>query len=113
MKTEEKIKKVYQKSGMTVSNEMIDYIINSPERLQGILKLYKQEKIESMNYIFGKSEDNKYFTEFELEAVSRIDLFDRKMVGICKIIWDNRDNIEQLECFANQLEKELRIRKEM
>lgn len=57
------------------------------ERLKGIMRLYKQEKIESMNYIFGKDRNNKYFTKFELEASSKIDLFNRKVVEICKNIY--------------------------
>ena len=61
------------------------------------MKLYKREEMESMNYILGKPEDNRIFTKFELEAMSKVDLFNRKVVNICKLIWDNRDNEEILE----------------
>lgn len=61
------------------------------------MELYEREKLESMNYIFGKLENNNKFTEFELKAISNIDLFDRKVVNICKIIWENRNDDEKLE----------------
>ena len=59
-----------------------------------------------MNYILGKPADNKEFTEFELEGMSKINLFNRKVVNICKMIWDNRDNPEKLERFQQILKKE-------
>lgn len=61
------------------------------------MRRYKEEKLESMNFILGKEKENKIFSKFELEAISKIDLFDRKVVNICKLIWDNRDNEEILE----------------
>lgn len=57
-----------------------------------------------MNYILGKQKDNKVFTKDELELLSSIDLFDMKVVNICKMIWDNRDNTEILENFLKELE---------
>lgn len=83
------IKKVYQKNGITVGDEMIDYIINTPKRKEGIIRLYKQEEVNSMNYILGKPEDNTIFTKFELELCSKIDLFNRKVVNRCKNIYEN------------------------
>lgn len=105
MEIKEKIRKVYQKYGMEVSDGMVEYIENTPERLNGIIRLYKQEETESMNYILGKPKDNKIFTEFELETMNKIDLFDRKVVNICKIIWDNKDNTEKLEKFMKILDE--------
>lgn len=55
----------------------------------GIGKLYKDEEIESMNYMFGKSKDNMHFTEFELELASQINLFNKKLVELCKKIYEN------------------------
>ena len=78
------------------------------ERTKGLIKLYEQEEINSMNYILGKPEGNKIFTMFELEAMSRIDLFNRKIVNICKLIWDNKDNEEKLEEILDKL-KEVEI----
>lgn len=70
------------------------------------MRLYKQEEIDSMNYIFGKPESNKKFTKFELKAISKIDLFDRKVVNICKIIWKNRNDDEKLEEILKMLKEE-------
>lgn len=69
------------------------------------MELYEREKLESMNYIFGKLENNNKFTEFELKAISNIDLFDRKVVNICKIIWENRNNDEKLEEILEMLKE--------
>lgn len=75
------------------------------ERTKGLIKLYEQEEINSMNYILGKPEDNKRFTMFEIEAMSKINLFNRKVVNICKLIWDNKDNEEKLEEILNKLKE--------
>lgn len=91
MKIKEKIRKVYQKYGMTVGDKMMEYIINTPERKESIIRLHKQEKIESMNYILGKPENNQVFTKEELELCSKIDLFDRKTVEICKSIYEKEN----------------------
>lgn len=40
-----------------------------------------------MNYILGKPQSNNYFTQFELEAMSEINLLNRKVVEICKSIY--------------------------
>lgn len=69
------------------------------------MRLYKQEEIDSMNYIFGKPESNKKFTKFELKAISKIDLFDRKVVNICKYIWENRNDDEKLEEILEMLKE--------
>lgn len=69
------------------------------------MELYEREKLESMNYIFGKLENNNKFTEFELKAISNIDLFDRKVVNICKIIWENKNNDEKLEEILEMLKE--------
>lgn len=76
------------------------------------MREYKQEEINSMNYILGKPYDNLTFTKFELEAMSKIDLFNKKVIKICKIIWDNKDNEEKLNQFLKQLNIELEKKKE-
>lgn len=103
MEQKEKIKKVYAKYGIDVDDETIEVLMTDEERTKGIIKLYKQEETDSMNYILGKPADNKEFTEFELEGMSKINLFNRKVVNICKMIWDNRDNPEQWERFQKIL----------
>ncbi len=99
MEIKEKIRKVYQKNNIIVSDETIEAIIQDEERTKGLIRLYKQEEMDSMNYILGKDKNNKVFTQFELEAMSKIDLFNRKVVEICKIIWKNKDNTQRLEHF--------------
>lgn len=69
------------------------------------MRLYKQEEIDSMNYIFGKPESNKKFTKFELKAISKIDLFDRKVINICKFIWENRNDDEKLKEILKMLKE--------
>lgn len=77
-----------------------------------ITRIYKPEEFKIMNYIFSKEENNKYFSELELKCASKIDLFDVKLVNLCKLIWDNKDDTERLESFMEKLNKELNQRKE-
>lgn len=88
MEIKEKIKKVYQKNNIIVNDETIEAIMQDKERTKGLMRLYKDEEIDSMNYIFGKPKGNLYFTKFEVEATSKIDLFNRKVVEICKNIYE-------------------------
>lgn len=105
MKIKEKIKKVYQKNNIIVNEETIEAIMKDKERTKGLIKIYEDEEISSMNYIFGKPEDNKYFTQFELESARKIDLFNKKVIDICKIIWENKDDSERLKSFIKILEE--------
>lgn len=88
MNKKEKVRKIYQKLGTGISKEALETIMQDKNRVDELMKLYKEEKIESMNYIFGKDSNNKYFTEFELKTSSKINLFDRKTVEICKRIYE-------------------------
>lgn len=92
----EKIRKIYQKFGVTISDESLQGILKDKERKKSLLRLYKQEEIDSLNYILGKDQNNKIFTEKELEIANIIDLFDRKVVKWAKLIEDNKDNEEIL-----------------
>ncbi len=105
MEIKEKIRKVYQKNNIIVNDETAEAIMQDKERTEGLMRLYKDEEINSMNYIFGKEKDNKWFTKFELELANNIDLFDKNVVDICKIIWDNKDNPERLKKFMKTLEE--------
>lgn len=107
MEKKEKIRKVYTKYGIGVDDRTIEVLMTDEERTKGIIKLYKQEELESMNYILGKPADNEIFTKFELDAVNKVDLFDRQVVKVCKMIWDNRDNPEQLERFQQILNERM------
>ena len=92
MEKKEKIKNVYKKLGILVDNNTINEILKDKERTENIIRIYKKEEMDSMNYIFSKQKDNKSFTMFELEAANKIELFDRTIVEWCKLIWDNRNN---------------------
>lgn len=112
MNKKEKIKKIYEKYEIKVSDEYIENAMKDKNRVKAFMREYKQEEINSMNYILGKPYDNLTFTKFELEAMSKIDLFNKKVIKICKIIWDNRDNEEKLNQFLKQLNIELEKKKE-
>lgn len=62
-------------------------------------RIYKQEELESMNYIFGKEKDNKVFTKTELEFVGNANLCNQNLIQLVKLIWDNRNNKEALDYF--------------
>lgn len=109
MEIREKIRKIYQKNGVQVDNDYIEYKMKDKEKEKQFMRLYKQEEIESMNYIFGKDKDNKYFTEFELKAVQGIDLFDGNVINICKIIWANKNDKEKLQKFLKTINMEVNI----
>ena len=88
MEIKEKNKKIYKKNNVKVSEDYIDNITEDEERVKSFMRIYKKEEINSMNYILGKSPDNKIFTKGELELCSKIDLFNKKVVEICKHIYE-------------------------
>ena len=59
------------------------------EKVKQFMRIYKQEEVNSMNYILGKPKDNQIFTKDELELMSKVKLFDRKVVEVCKHIYEN------------------------
>ncbi len=87
MEIKEKIKNYYLGMGVKVDNDYIEGILEDSKRTNEIIRHYKQEKVNAMNYILGKPQNNNYFTQFELEAMSKINLFNRKVVEICKGIY--------------------------
>lgn len=89
MEIKEIIKKVYQKNGIEVDDDYIEHKMKDKKKVEQFMRLYKQEEINSMNYIFGKPETNLAFTEEELEICSKINLFNRKTIEICKSIYEN------------------------
>ncbi len=68
-----------------------------------IVRTYQKEEIDNMNYLFGKPANNNSFRKYELELCNLIDLFNKRLVNVCKIIWDNRENKDKLEEFLKQL----------
>lgn len=87
MEIKEKVKEYYAGIGIEVDNNYIESILKDSERTNKIVRFYEEEKVNTMNYILGKPQGNNYFTQFELEAMSTINLFNKKVVEICKNIY--------------------------
>lgn len=87
MEIKEMIRKVYQKNGVQVDDDYIEYKMKDEQTVKDFMRLYKQEEMDSMNYILGKDKDNKVFTKDELELINTINLFNKKVVEACKIIY--------------------------
>lgn len=89
MEIKEMIRKVYQKSGVEVDDEYIEYKMQDKEKVKQFMRIYKEEEINSMNYVLGKTKSNLVFTKEELELCSKINLFNRKVIKACKDIYEN------------------------
>ncbi len=105
MKKMEMIKQIYQKENITVDEDYINNVMKNKQRVQDFMRLYKEEEIEAMNEILGKPFNNKYFTKFELEAMSKINLFDRQIIKWAKLIWKNKDDELKLDEIIKYLNK--------
>lgn len=104
MKKRKMIEQIYQKNKIIVDADYIDNIMKDESRVITFMELYEKEKIYSMNYILGKPFNNTNFTEFELESMSKIDLFNPKMVEVIKLIWQNKDDelkLNKFLCYLN------------
>lgn len=106
MEKREKVKQIYQKFNVNVGEDYINEIMKNKERVEGLMRTYKNEEIDSMNEIFGKDYNNKVFTEKELEFASKMDLFDRYMINVAKEIWKVKDNTKVLKAYLKILENE-------
>lgn len=98
-KIEEKVKKIFQKFDVQVDDDYIENAVKDKERVKDYMRLYQQEEIDSMNDILGKEYNNLIFSQEELEFVSKIDLFDRNMIEIAKMIWQQKDKPKMLKIF--------------
>lgn len=83
-----------------------------------IVRIYKQEELETMNEIFDKDKNNKVFTQLELEFVSKMDLFDPYIIKVANMIWKQKDNPKMLKIFLNiakneQAEEDVRLIKKL
>lgn len=87
MELKEKIRKVYQKEGVKVEDDYIEYKMKNKEAIKWFEKNYEEEKIKSMNYILNKDESNQAFTNAEISLCSNIDLFSRKTIELCRKIY--------------------------
>lgn len=97
MELKDRIQNYYKSEKIKVDDEFVSGVIADKDRANKLIKFFEPIEIKAMNYIYGKDENNKYFTEYELESVSKVNLFDKKVVNLCKIIWDNRNNTKKLE----------------
>ena len=87
MEIKEMIRKVYQKSGVQVDDNYIEHKMQDKEKVKQFVRIYKEEEINSMNYISGKPEKNQIFTKEEVVLFSKIDLFDRTTIEACRNIY--------------------------
>ena len=67
------IRKVYQKGGVQVEDDYIEYKMKDKKKVQSFKEFYRQEEIDSMNYILGKPKNNTIFKIEELELCYKID----------------------------------------
>ncbi len=97
MELKDRIQNYYKSEKIKVDDEFVSGVIADKDRANKLIKFFEPIEIKAMNHIYGKDENNKYFTEYELESASKVNLFDKKVVNLCKIIWDNRNNTKKLE----------------
>ena len=109
MELKDRIQNYYKSEKIKVDDEFVSGVIADKDRANKLIKFIETIERKAMNYIYGKDENNKYFTEYELESESKVNLFDKKVVKLCKIIWDNRNNTERLEKFIKQLESKQKL----
>ena len=109
MELKDRIKNYYKSEKIKVDDEFVRGVIADKNRANKLIKFLELIEIKAMNYIYGKDENNKYFTEYEIESASKVNLFDKKVVNLCKIIWDNRNDTERLEKFIKQLKLEQKL----
>lgn len=106
MEQREKIKQIYKKHSIRIGEDYLEGIMNNPQRVDGLMRTYKNEEIDSMNEIFGKDYSNLYFTQEGLEFVSKMDLFDQYTIKVAKEIWNVKDNTQLLKVYLKILENE-------
>ena len=82
----EKIKQIYEKYDIVVTDDVIEAILNN-KKVEGLKRVYKEEEIESINYKFGKDREKKNFTKRELNIASKINLLSREALNICRNIY--------------------------
>lgn len=95
MELKDRIKNYYKSEKIKVDDEFVNGVIADKDRANKLIKFFEPIELNAMNYILGKDKDNKVFSEYELNALSVIDLFNKKVVNLCKIIWDNKDDNEK------------------
>ena len=59
-------------------------------KVKNFIRFYNDEEIQSMNFLFGKSDRNTWFTQEELSFACDVDLYNKENLEIAK---NNRLNI--------------------
>ena len=62
-----------------------------------------EEELKRINYIFNKNSKNKEFTKEELEAITKINVQNKKLLNLYKVIWENRNNKSLIEEISNTI----------
>ena len=62
---------------------------NGKNKVKNFIRYYNNEEIQSMNFIFGKEENNNWFTQEELSFASEVDLFNKDKLEIARNNWIN------------------------
>lgn len=101
MEKKRKIKQIYKKYSAKIGEDYLEGIMNNPQRVDSLMRMYKDEEINSMNEIFDKDDNNKCFTKEELEFANKMDLFDPYMIKVAKMIWKQKDNPQMLRIFLS------------
>lgn len=58
-------------------------------KVKNFVRFYENEEIQSMNFIFGKNNNNNWFTQEELAFVCDFDLMNREHLEKARIDWIN------------------------
>lgn len=106
------IKDCYRSNKVKVDQDYLNDILKDKKRIEQFKELHKRIKIWNMNYILGKPLENTEFKEFELKELSKLDLFNNKLLNFYKYIYENRNNLKKLEELQKKLNLELKKKKE-
>ena len=64
MELKDRIKNYYKSEKIKVDDEFVRGVIADKNRANKLIKFLELIEIKAMNYIYGKDENNKYFTEY-------------------------------------------------
>ena len=56
-------------------------------KVKNFIRYYNDEEIQSMNFLFGKSNSNNWFTQEELSFACGVDLHNREKLEEAKNNW--------------------------
>ena len=61
------------------------------QKIKNFIRFYNETEIQSLNYVFGKSASNNWFTQEELAFACDIDLYNKDNLTNAKNDWLNRN----------------------